>query len=244
MSMMEDGSSIVQDGGGAASDVAIPMNDSVAEMAPSDGGAESSKDAMAPIPAPIIVGIKRDSMDGRWILDSARGQPSMRPYLETLNVPELAIQANEKGESEIKTYHTFEWSTLSQDHPQRIKITKRSRVNNDLVVELTLGEELVEYLKPDDRPKKQLATSEGPGQHLMIESSLLTVNGLAHVRDVKRVVQEENGTVLVQDLTITNDESGKTTTTTRYFIPHEGPMEGDEDPELDGVDDDKMDMEE
>lgn len=167
----------------------------------------------------------------------------MRPYLETLNVPELAIQANEKGESEIKTYHTFEWSTPSQN-PRRIKITKRSRVNNDLVVELTLGEELVEYLKPEDRPKKQLATSEEPGQHLMIESSLLTVNGLAHVKDIKRLVQEQDGTVLVQDLTITNAESGKTTTTTRYFIPHEGPMEGDEDPDVDGMDDDKMDMEE
>jgi hypothetical protein len=234
---MMEGESPSTPNDGTSSDAAIPMSDSGADVASSD--AAETENAMAP-PTP---GIKRDSMDGRWILDATRGQPSMRPYLETLNVPELAIQANEKGENEIKTYHTFEWSTTSQ-HPQRIKITKRSRVNNDLVVELTLGEELVEYLKPDDRPKKQLATSEQPGQHLKIESSLLTVNGLAHVTDIKRVVQEENGTVLIQELTITNAETSRTTTTTRYFIPHEGPMEGDEDPDVDGVDDDKMDMEE
>jgi hypothetical protein len=137
----------------------------------------------------------------------------MRGYLETLNVPELAIQANEKGESELDTLHAIEVND------EKVKITKRSRVNNNLVVELTFGVEAVEYLKPDQRPKKQLVTTVDPGKHLKIESSLLTVNGMAHVTDTKRLVQEAKGSVLVQELTITNPESKKTNTTTRYFNP-------------------------
>lgn len=149
----------------------------------------------------------------------------MRGYLETLDVAELAIQAHEKGEAETDTYHTIE---LSGD---KIKITKRSRVNNDLVVELTLGVEHVEYLQPDNRPKKQLATTDDPGKHLQIQSSLMTVNGMAHVTDVKRLAQEENGTksVLIQELTITNPETGKQNTTTRYFNPYDGLIEGEEE---------------
>jgi hypothetical protein len=139
----------------------------------------------------------------------------MRGYLETLNVPELAIQANEKGENELDTIHAIELSD------EKVKITKRSRVNNNLVLELAFGEELVEYLKPDDRPKKQLATTEDPGKHLKIVSSLLTVNGMAHVTDIKRLEQETKGSVLIQELTINNPASNKTHTTTRYFNPHD-----------------------
>jgi len=81
--------------------------------------------------------LRRDSLNGCWILDATRGSPSMRQYLETMGVDELAIQANEKGESEQDTYHTIELSGTT------IKIIKRSRVNNDLVVELTLGEAMI-----------------------------------------------------------------------------------------------------
>jgi len=168
----------------------------------------------------------RDDLNGSWILDKGRGTWSMRGYLETLNVPELAIQANEKGESELDTVHKIE---LKDDS---VKITKRSRVNNNVVVELTLGKELVEYLKPDDRPKKQLATTEDPGKHLKIVSSLLTVNGMAHVTDTKRLVQEENGSILVQDLTIRNPDSNKTHTTTRCFNPHDEPLSSGKTGEL------------
>jgi hypothetical protein len=158
----------------------------------------------------------------------------MRGYLETLNVPELAIQAHERGESETDTYHIIALSG------ENIKITKRSRVNNDTVVDLMLGVEHVEYLQPDNRPKKQLATTDDPGKNLQIQSSLLTVNGMAHVTDVKRLVQEENDTksVLIQELTITNPQTGKEHTTTRYFNPYDGLMEGEE-----GSSSDKMEME-
>lgn len=179
----------------------------------------------APAPAPALAGtttesksMKRDSLNGSWILDKTRGAWSIRGYLETLNVPELAIQANEKGETELDTVHTIEVDD------EKIKITKSSRVNNDLVVELTFGNELLEYLKPDDRPKKQLATTEDPGKHLKIESSLLTVNGMAHVTDIKQLLQEAKASVLVQELIITNPESNKTHTTTRYFNPHDEPV--------------------
>ena len=70
---------------------------------------------------------KRETLDGVWKLDKNRGEWSMRGYLETLNVNELAIQAHEKGETEHDTFHTI---TINGDD---IKIVKRSRVNNCLL---------------------------------------------------------------------------------------------------------------
>jgi len=165
---------------------------------------------------------KRNTLAGAWVLDKNRGNWSMRGYLETLHVNELAIQAHEKGEQEYNTIHMI---TFPEFDFNKIRIVKRSRVNNDLVVELTLGEEAVQYLKPDNRPKKSLATSEDPGKHLKIQSSLLTMNGLAHVTDVKRLVQEDDKSVLVQELTIVNDQTKATNTTTRYFVPYLGELE-------------------
>lgn len=202
------------------------MNDSVITSASEEKPASVSSAAATPAAAPtsttpktaatpISPPVIRNTLSGSWILDKSRGEWSMRGYLETLNVPELAIQANEKGENELDTIHAIELSD------EKVKITKRSRVNNNLVLELAFGEELVEYLKPDDRPKKQLATTEDPGKHLKIVSSLLTVNGMAHVTDIKRLEQETKGSVLIQELTINNPASNKTHTTTRYFNPHD-----------------------
>jgi len=143
----------------------------------------------------------------------------MRGYLETLHVTEMAIQAHEKGELDHDTFHT-----ISLDDAN-IRIVKRSRVNNDLVVELKLGEEHVEFLQPGQRAKKSLATTEDPGQHLKIQSSLMTMNGMAHVTDIKRLVQEDDKSVLIQELTIVNEKTGSSNTTTRYFNPHAGNLD-------------------
>lgn len=157
--------------------------------------------------------MRRSTLNGLWKLDKSREEWSMRGYLETLNVNELAIQAHEKGELDQDTLHKI---TIDNS---RIHIVKRSRVNNDLVVDLTLGDEKVEFLQPGDRPKKALATTEDPATHLRIQSSLLTINGMAHVTDIKRLVQEPDRTVLMQELTIVNEQTGASNTTTRYFIP-------------------------
>lgn len=163
--------------------------------------------------------VKRESLNGIWMLDKDRGNWSMRGYLETLHVTELAIQAHEKGELEHDTYHTIELEK------NEVRIVKRSRVNNDLVVNLTLGEESVQHFQPGERPKKSLATSEDPGKHLKIQSSLMTMNGMAHVTDIKRLVQEGEKSVLVQELTIVNEKTGDSNTTTRYFNPFTGVLE-------------------
>ena len=138
----------------------------------------------------------------------------MRGYLETMGVTEMAIEAHEKGESERDTFHTIELDD------KKVKITKRSRVNNDLVVDLELGKENVQHLPPPgDRVKRSLAISNDE-THLEIRSSLNTMNGMARVLDVKNLVQEEDKTVLVQELTVTNEQMGTTHTTTRYFNPY------------------------
>jgi hypothetical protein len=141
----------------------------------------------------------------------------MAGYLQAMDVNDLAIKAHEKGEQEYDTFHTIE---LDQS---RIKIVKRSRVNADLTVDLPLGQEHVEYLPPGDRPKKSFATSEHLG-HLQIKSSLPTVNGVADVTDIKRFENNVDGDpskcMLVQNLNVVNQQTGKTHTVTRYFVPH------------------------
>lgn len=167
-----------------------------------------------PEPLPYAV---RDSLNGCWILDKSKGNWSMSGYLECMQVNDLAIKAHEKGEDEYDTYHTIEMDE------KRVKITKRSRVNADLVVDLPLGEEHIEYLPPGDRPKKSLAITEKKG-HLHITSSLHTVNGVASVTDLKvletNVDGDPNKVMIVQTLTITNAQTGKTHATTRHFSPY------------------------
>ena len=48
-------------------------------------------------------------MNGTWILDKRRGS-SMRGYLETMGVTELAIEAHEKGESDRGIINTFKFN--------------------------------------------------------------------------------------------------------------------------------------
>lgn len=140
----------------------------------------------------------------------------MRGYLETMGVTELAIEAHEKGEADHDTIHT-----INLTHTQ-YKIKKMSRVN-DLTVELTLGKELVKTIPPGDRVKKTLATGSEDLKSVTVVSSMPTINGVASVTDIKSIVEEENGgVVLVQQLTIQNELTGKRHTTTRYFVPHTG----------------------
>lgn len=162
---------------------------------------------------------RRESLEGAWVLDKNRGQWSMNNYLAAMDVDPLAIEAHEKGEKEHDTIHTIEFSK-KEDNTTSVKIIKRSRVNNDVIVTLTVGEESVEYLKPGKRFKKMIAKSNHPG-HLEIHSSIQTVNGVASVTDIKNLVQEgDDKSVLVQTLTITNDGNKKHCTTTRHFNPH------------------------
>jgi len=166
----------------------------------------------------------RPSLTGTWVLDKARGTPSMRGYLEAMNVDELAIEAHEKGEAEHDTLHDI----LLTDTTYRIH--KLSRVN-DLTLDLILGQELVEVLPrhpaAGERTRRSLANSDHPG-HVRIDSVLKTVNGTAHVTDVKMLTRETDAatglpiSVMVQTLTIVSEETGRSNTTTRYFIPFSG----------------------
>jgi hypothetical protein len=159
-------------------------------------------------PAPL------GSMNGTWILDKSRGQPSMRGYLETMGVTELAIEAHEKGEEEHDTIHIIEFAG------DTFTIKKMSRVN-DLSLELKLGQEFRQAL-PGDRTKTVLATSDCPGQNVQIVSRMPTMNGMAQVTDTKTLMREQNLLVLVQKLTIKNELNGNENTTVRYFVPYQG----------------------
>ena len=160
----------------------------------------------------------RDTLNGAWILDKTKEPWSMKHYLEIMNVDPMAIEAHEKGEKEHDTIHTITMDA------QKVTIAKRSRVNNDLVVTLDFDQELIVHLPPGDRPKKSLATSRDP-THLEIRHTMQTINGFAQVTDIKHLQQEEGSqrTYLVQSLTIHNQQTGRSATTTRYFLPYTPP---------------------
>ena len=215
---------------------------------------------------------RRTTLNGCWILDKSRENWSMSEYLQIMNVDPLAIEAHEKGEKEYETYHTIEFINNNTG----VKIVKRSRVNNDVVVELNFGQEYQQYLQPNNRLKSSIATSDNL-EHISIKSSLVTTDnhGTAIVTDSKRLqtieetsvptpppifptptadnatedvdakISSENveditmestdtpelaqleaaskgktTTVLVQELTIQNVETGQSHTTTRYFLPY------------------------
>ena len=153
-------------------------------------------------------------MNGTWILDKRRGSPSMRGYLETMGVTELAIEAHEKGESEHETMNVIAFDDTT------FRIRKLSRVT-DLELDLRLGEEFRLTL-PGDRIKTVLATSDDPGRSVRIVSRMPTMNGMAKVVDTKTLQREGNILVLVQTLVIVNERSGKEHTTVRYFVPYQG----------------------
>jgi len=161
----------------------------------------------------------RDSLNGKWLLDRNRGNPSVRGFLEIMGVSPLAIEANEKGDADHNTIHDI---TLTQTN---YTIKKLSRVN-DMILDVTLGDEQVKPLLPGDRIKRTLATSEHLG-HVLIVSSMPTMNGVARVTDEKHLLQETamDGTprsIYVQKLTILNESTHTSNVTTRYFLPFEG----------------------
>ena len=161
----------------------------------------------------------RDSLNGKWLLDRNRGNPSVRGFLEIMGVSPLAIEANEKGDADHNTIHDI---TLTQTN---YTIKKLSRVN-DMILDVTLGDEQVKPLLPGDRIKRTLATSDHLG-HVLIVSSMPTMNGVARVTDEKHLLQETamDGTprsIYVQKLTILNESTQTSDVTTRYFLPFEG----------------------
>ena len=84
--------------------------------------------------------MRRHDLNGAWILDKSQKNWSMNNYLRVMHVDPVAVEAHEKGELEFDTIHT-----INMDR-KKVKIVKRSRVNNDFVVELTFGqEELIRF---------------------------------------------------------------------------------------------------
>jgi hypothetical protein len=46
------------------------------------------------------------------------------------------------------------------------------------------------------------------------------MNGMAKIKDTKTLVQETDKSVLIQELTIVNEETEQTNTVQRYFNPY------------------------
>jgi len=143
----------------------------------------------------------------------------MRGYLEMMNVHELAIEANEKGDSEHDTIHDM---TLTETH---FSIKKLSRVN-DFTLSVKLNETANAIIN-GNKKRTTFATSEHLG-HVKVESTMPTLNGMARVTDTKTLEistnQNNNSQVTLckQELHILNEATGKSHTTIRYFLPHSG----------------------
>uniref|UniRef100_A0A7S2K335 Uncharacterized protein n=1 Tax=Leptocylindrus danicus TaxID=163516 RepID=A0A7S2K335_9STRA len=155
----------------------------------------------------------RTSLNGVWRLDKSRGEPSMKGYLEVMGVTAMAIEAHEKGEKDVETRNNIELTG------SKLRIKKTSRVNN-LQEEFPIGQEIIKTLMGGgDRQKVTRVDSEGL-HHVKITTQMPTMNGKAEVVDIKTLVTEDDGkTVLRQDLTIRNVDTGQTKTTERWFVP-------------------------
>jgi len=153
----------------------------------------------------------RENLNGGWKLDKNRGEPSMRGYLETMGVSELAIVAHEKGEAEVDTINVI------QMRDGKYKIKKTSRVNN-MEEEFEIGKETKTKLTPGDKEKMTLVQSEGPAQ-VCVKTIMPTMNGLAEVSDIKELVNIDNSTFMKQSLTITNKDTNRSYVTERFYIP-------------------------
>jgi hypothetical protein len=188
-----------------------------------------------------------NSILGAWILDKSRGQPSMRGYLETMGVNDLAIEAHEKGDAEHDTVHTMSIGPSLQPHvPPVFCIFKQSRVNNlqvtvpmdqqwhdtDLGVMSKGGTAYVSPKAlpvgpPPERRIKSTRVVMEASDRIRIESKLPTMNGIARVVDLKTLISNDvdiNGralpAVMKQELTVWNEKSKQSHTTVRYFVPH------------------------
>lgn len=168
----------------------------------------------ANVPRPSSSSAVLGTMSGTWKLDKNRGSPSMRGYLETMGVTQLAIEAHEKGEEEHDTINIIEFDD------EFFRIKKMSRVT-DIGLELKLGQEFHQKL-PGDRVKTVLATTDNPGKSVKIVSRMPTMNGIASVVDTKTLQREGELLIMVQTLVLKNERSGKEHTTVRYFIPYSG----------------------
>ena len=148
-------------------------------------------------------------------MDKTRGEPSMRRYLETMGVSELAIVAHEKGEAEVDTMNII---TINET---KFQIKKTSRVN-DLEEEYDIGIETNTKLTPGGKEKWTLVQSDSPA-HVCVTTKMPTMNGLAEVTDIKKlVILEDVGfPMMMQSLSITNKDTEKTNLTERYYIPVE-----------------------
>lgn len=155
----------------------------------------------------------RHSLNGAWKLDKSRGG-KLRGYLETMDVPEMAIVAHEKGEADVDTINVIELNEST------LRIKKTSRVN-DLVEEFVIGKETKIVLHPGDREKLVTATSKN-SKNFCIKTIMSTMNGVAEVYDDRQLVMLEDGVFMLQELVITNKTTGRSYLTNRVsFFRHE-----------------------
>lgn len=173
--------------------------------------------------------IHRDTLDGMWILDKSRGEWSMKHCLEVMNINPMIIDSHCIGELDNDSIQTIQFD--KEKHSVRI-IKKNYIGNDDIVIDLQLDIEHIEYLPPGNREKRTIAIVDTRNTsssycNLEIKSNLHTFNGYISIIDSEYVVQERisdndnniTRSVLVQEMTITNARTKKQHKTTRYFNP-------------------------
>lgn len=137
----------------------------------------------------------------------------MKGYLEVMGVTAMAIEAHEKGEKDVETRNNIALSAVT------LRIKKTSRVNN-LQEEFTVGKDMTKTLAGGGNRQKMTRVDSDGLHHVKITTQMPTMNGKAEVVDIKTLVTEDDGkTVLRQDLTIRNVDTGQTKTTQRWFVP-------------------------
>ena len=154
----------------------------------------------------------RKSLDGIWTIDSTRGD-SMVGFLTVMNCSAMAIEAMLKAEIEMPTVHRYEVGRGFWTH------TKKSRLNNFTEC-FPVGKRSVTKINinKDEEKEKSTVVQSCTSKAVHIISKLSTSNGVAEVNDKKQL--SEDGSHILQELSIRNLRTNEANTTLRYWIPH------------------------
>lgn len=164
----------------------------------------------------------KETLSGIWILDRSLGSSSIRPCLETINLPQEMIDAHvdKKEDMDVMCHINL--------CDSRFKI--RSFYVQDAetpprVMNLPLDEEIVERYGG----KRTLITNKSPNQVVM-KISMMTVSGFMEYWDTKEIVSlvdvelpkdytDRPERLMKQNVTLKNHDSGKSHSLVRYYLP-------------------------
>ncbi|KAG5193095.1 hypothetical protein JKP88DRAFT_182663 [Tribonema minus] len=148
------------------------------------------------------------SLTGSWVLDKSRSDV-MEPYLQCLNVAELAIEAQAKCEADSESRNV-----INIDGTQ-FAIHKRTKINA-LTEHFELGKE--REMPARSGTRKTMVTLRKPGDYSAIDvtTAMPISTGALHLLETRTLM--DKGHTCLQELHLTNLATGAKCLTRRVWV--------------------------